>query len=248
MIPIDLEDLERLRRTFTERTGLGSEAYRITPRSPWPSELFALFAIGQRRGVKAWLESGTYHGQTAAVLAKSSPTAEVTTVELDPDIGSAAKARLLEDAPTVRSIVGSGIDVLPRLADENTSKGIPTGVFIDGPKGLSASILAWQLLTRYRSVSFVALHDMPQPIPTRAVPGRTVLEEYARWEPARASFWATDDEEYVEWARDMDEGLHAAHVTESGHSGWRPYEHFAGARVLKMKSYGPTAAFIFRGG
>ena len=245
--PSLLHDLER---EFTGRTGLGTSAYRITPRSPWPSELFALFCLGRTVGVLAWLESGTYHGQAADVLARAMPEATVRTVEIDHDIGIVARARLAWAGDRVAVLGGAdGAEWLPRLASggHDLSPSGPIGAFIDGPKGMAAAILARKLLDDYPAVRFVGCHDMARSVMGRAVPARAALQEIGTWDSDRWC-WATDDEEWVARTAHLDDGLREAHVTEDARSGWRPYEHFAvGQPTLPMRSYGPTIMVLGRG-
>lgn len=243
MIPV--RNLDAIRRDFIERTGLGTDAYQITPRSPWPSELFALHALGVEHGVRTWLEGGTYHGQAAEVLARANPDARIVTVELFPEIAAVAIERLAHLAPRVEVIVGNAHDHLPPLADSLPG---PIGVFLDGPKGFDAFMCAYHLLASRPSVAFVAMHDMPQSAPGRAVPARAAIDELGRYEPQNWRSWATDDPEYVAWAKGLDDGTHERHTTESAFSGWRPHEHFAeGQPTIRTRSYGPTVAVLMRG-
>ncbi|MDP3767152.1 MAG: hypothetical protein Q8S13_03980 [Dehalococcoidia bacterium] len=244
MIPVDLSKIDTWRREFVARTGLGTSAYQITARSPWPSELLALHLIGADRSVQAWLEGGTYHGQAAEVLAHANPHATMTSVEIDAGIAEVARARLAPLAPRVQVVVGDGRDAIMAISDQLQ---VPTGVFLDGPKGFDAAILTHLLIAKRPAVQFVGCHDMSLSVPGRAVPARAALEELGRYEPHLWTFWATDDPEYVAWARDLDEGLHAAHVTEDQRSGWRPYARFAaGQPTLETRSYGPTVSFLIR--
>ena len=240
MIPLK-KDKDELRQLFVERTGLGSSKYQITRRSPWPSELFSLFAIGNDRGVVEWVESGTYHGQSASVLTKASGI-PITTIEADPHTADIAIKRFTEEQLHVGVVVGNGTEVLPQLIQACIK---PTGVFLDGPKGLKAAVLAAHLLNNYSHVKFVGVHDMCKSVEGRPVVGRAALEDIGKWS-SDFSFWATDDEEYVEWAKSMDDELYAYHTTENNY-GWHPYEHFAPGKTLKMRSYGPTIAFLLRG-
>jgi len=239
MIPIPTESLTNLRAAFIKDTGLGTPTYTITPRSPWPSELFALYAFGKHAGVKSWIEGGTYHGQTANVLSHAMPETTIATVEIDAAIAEIAAVRLDGRAKVE---VGDAHEALPRLA--KTLDG-PIGVFIDGPKGIPAALLARTLMDRYPKVAFVGCHDMSQSRPGRAVPGRAALEELGRYE-THQSFWATDDKEYVTWAQDLDEGFHAQHTVEGDRSGWAPYNHIMNGCRVAAPSYGPTIAFLLR--
>lgn len=244
MIPIPKTDLVRLRRSFSERTGLGTSTYKITRLSPWPSELFALYAMGEAHGVKTWLEGGTYHGQAAEVIARAAPDMPFVTVEMDSAIAAVATDRLAHLAPRVRVVVGDAREQLCVLADSMPG---PIGIFLDGPKGFDAFMAAYYLVAKYPRVAFVGMHDMCRSVAGRAVPARAAIDDLGAHEPQNWRSWATDDEEYVAWAQSMDDGLHASHATESGRSGWRPYEHFAeGQPTFKMRSYGATVAFLLR--
>jgi len=243
MIPVPVPKLQELRKQFIERTGLGSGDYRITACSPWPSELFALHALGVRCKVASWAESGTYHGQAIEVLAKANPECQLRTVEFQPAVAAVARQRLEWLGDRVAVLEGDGSVLMPAMVD--TLSG-PVGVFLDGPKSLEALLLARKLLERWPKVAFVGMHDMSQSVGGRAVPARAAIEELGRWESDHWVAWATDDPEYVAWARDLDEGLHARHVNENGHSGWRPHELFIGSRTWEARSYGPTVAFLIR--
>lgn len=245
MIPFPITNMLRYRDWFRTRTGLDGGTYEITPRSPWPSEILALTAFGYEFGVKTWLESGTYHGQAMATVARVMPETMITTVEVVPAIADVAIERIarakLDDRVAVR--VGDGDVLLPVYAD---SLPHPIGVFLDGPKSLDAVRLALRLLATRPAVAFVAMHDMPRSVHGRASPARAAIDALGTFDPWCAS-WATDDHDYVIWSRALDDGLHAAHVTEDARSGWRPYEHFAaGQPTFRMLSYGPTIAFLYR--
>jgi hypothetical protein len=243
VIPLSCPDgLDALRAQVIARTGLGSSTYRASPRSPWPSELLALVALGSDRGVRVWLEGGTYHGMAAEVLARATPDAKVTTVEIDPHVATIARERLAPLGPRVQVLCQDAREAIPLLAD---SAPCPVGVFLDGPTGFDAAVLAHRLIATRSQVQFVGCHDMCLSVPGRATPARAALEELGRYEPDLWTCWATDDEEYVAWAHNLDDDLRG--VTEDGRSGWRPYEYFAeGQPTLAMRSYGPTVTFLLR--
>lgn len=71
-------------------------------------------------GAKRILEIGTLGGYSTIWMASSSPTVQVTSIEIDEDIAAVARENIrfagLEER--VEVIVGAAHDVLPKLADE----------------------------------------------------------------------------------------------------------------------------------
>ena len=81
--------------------------------------------LRDRLGLVRAIETGTYRGQGARLLAEVFPT--VITIEVAPQLARAA-ARALGALPNVRVEQGSSRDVLPRLVDANQ----PTLYWLDG--------------------------------------------------------------------------------------------------------------------
>jgi len=242
MIPIPPLALEKYLNEFVALTKAGTSEYAVTPCSPWPSELFALVALGRWLGIDRWVESGTYLGQSTSILAQAMPQIPVISVEKDPVIARQARARLERFRGQVYVCLGDGAAEVPRLVSVNQT---PVGVFIDGPKGLPAVVLIQKLWEDYPQVRLIGLHDTYGSVPGRPVAARAALDCFGLWSKEGRG-WATDDPEYVAAFRYLDEGMHDRHRPSSGVTGWLPYTWFHDGKPWSMVSYGPTITFLLR--
>jgi len=208
-----------------------------TPRSPWLSEIFALYWMFNRFDADEWIESGSYHGETAIKLRLLSDK-PVTTIEYNPDFAEVAKGKL-KDIDGIKLLVGdSNVLIHSLIGDKNY------GVFIDGPKGMDAALLSIALIGCSK-VSFVAVHDMYKSSPGLAVPGRAAIQEFCTFTEG-LSFWATDDPLYAPTCKLLDSNPQMYHP-EDGRGGWQPFQKIMGDRtVMRMNSYGPTVAFLLK--
>lgn len=80
-----------------------------------------ILALKKRQGLDAFVETGTYHGHTAAWAANH--FAQVTTIEMSPEYHAAAQTRF-QAQPTVRTLCGNSGTVLSAVLRELTQPAI----------------------------------------------------------------------------------------------------------------------------
>jgi hypothetical protein len=107
----------------SRRTSTLRRPHNIDRMGGIPIELAA--ALRDGLGLERAIETGTYHGGTARLLAGAFPS--VTTIELSPELHEDARERLA-DVPAVLCVQGDSSEVLRDLVDPS----IPTLYWLDG--------------------------------------------------------------------------------------------------------------------
>ncbi len=191
------------------------------------SEMLLFAALLDMVGANRVIESGRARAQSTEViarwLAEVAPKSQFDSIEFDPlsaDV-EVARQRMEGAGHPVNAIFGDAFNLLPKLLCEPQGN---TVVLIDGPKGVEAAQLALAALSD-DNVKAVAIHDVHKDDPTL----RSALELWPQ-------FFASDDDQFVQLFRHLDEECWEEHQKYKAFQGWGPYKR--ADRV--MKSYGPT--------
>ncbi|WP_259074568.1 hypothetical protein [Salinibacter ruber] len=194
------------------------------------SEMLLVCAITEALGVSHIVESGRARGQSTYLLARyfdASTGCRITSVEYEKYTRDAIIAmNRLRGHSNVDLQFGDSWNLLPSLCTEEECI-----VVIDGPKGRDAVQLAARVL-RNPEVRVVFIHDLHA-----VAAGRKMTEQFF---PDSNTFF-TDDEQYVEAFRDLDERCweEMKEYPETA-EGWAPYLRHG----EKIPSYAHTFAMI----
>ena len=186
---------------------------RYQAKGVFHSEMLLVCAMAEAFGVSHIIESGRARGQSTYLLARyfdRSSGCRITSVEYEKYTRDAIIAMdRLRDYSNLDLLFGDSRELLPRLCAEEECV-----VLIDGPKGRQAVQLAAKLL-RAPTVRAVFVHDLHA-----VAAGREMVE---RFFPDENTFF-TDDEQYVDAFRDLDETCweDMKRYPETA-EGWGPY-------------------------
>lgn len=121
------------------------------PKQIYYSEMFVFFEECQNHHITRIVESGTFMGHSAAVLAKLFPDVEIITYEYRRNRYESARKNL-EEFPNVKCVHGM-------LGPRDYKWNREDAILIDGPKHKDAIKLA-QKIVRNGDPAFIAMHDM----------------------------------------------------------------------------------------
>ena len=203
---------------------------RYQAKGVFHSEMLLACALADYFDVPHIFESGRARGRSTYLLSRyftSSSGCQITSIEYEKYTQDAIIAEeRLRGRANVNLLFGDSTTLLPSLCTEEECI-----VLIDGPKGRSAVTLAARLL-RFPTVRAVFVHDLHA-----VAAGREMVE---RIFPDENTFF-TDDEQYVETFRDLDdtcwEDLKQHPETAEG---WGPYLRHG----EEIPSYAHTFAMI----
>lgn len=200
---------------------LENETYQL--RGILNSEALLIIAVAEHFGVNHIIESGRARGHSTNLLAKyfsSESDLRITSIDLDKHSNDAKYSEdYLKKYTNLDLIYGDSFDKVPESIKEDCI------VFMDGPKGEDALELCSNLLKDSR-VKAVLMHDLHKNVFPRDIA-----------ELIYTSYFFTDDKQFVERFKDLDEGCWK--IMEG--TGYEPYVR-AGTKVL---SYGHTLGVIF---
>ena len=197
------------------------------------SEMLLFVSLAETLGVKHIIESGRARGQSTEViarwLAESISSTRFDSIEFDSESEDVAiaESRIRASGYPVNLHYGDAFELLPEIINIDDDKKI---ILIDGPKGVDAVILGLEALANSKVVA-VCIHDVHKDDNYL----RGLLEKY--W----PTLFASDNKEYVDMFRYMDQNCWDEHQKHSQFKGWGPYKR--GKKV--MKSYGPTLICLF---
>ena len=188
------------------------------------SEMLLFIALAKELNITEIWESGRARGQSTKILAECFKDIETNlhSIEslIDTDDDRTAKERLT-NYRNLELIYGNSVILLPQKIRSDKE----TFVLIGGPKGTTAIDLA-SILLKKMNVKAVFLHDYHKDSPLREVIERTFENTFF-----------TDDEDYVERFRDLDDNCWIEHAK----IGRQPYSR----NGRKMQSYSSTLGVIF---
>ena len=205
-------------------------SFVVYPRGIWVSEMFAFCALCKHFGVEKIIESGIYLGQSTDII--TSFLSDTNLYSIDKEIKQEVKSRY-ERRNGKWFLEGNGETWVSYIID-TSSRDLCLAVLLDGPKGDAALNLALRCLRGNNNVKFVAIHDVYSPSAARVLMDDTFCSK-----------WYTDDPEFVERYKYMDEGKYDRWMDERGY-GKKPYTLIRPEGTTKIQSYGPTLGFLFR--
>jgi hypothetical protein len=203
---------------------------RYQAKGVFHSEMLLVCAMAEAFGVSHIIESGRARGQSTYLLAQyfdQYSDCRITSVEFEKYTRDALIAMdRLQNYSNIDLLFGDSREILPSICAEEECV-----VLIDGPKGRQAVLLAAKLL-RSPTVRAVFVHDLHA-----VAAGREMVE---RFFPDENTFF-TDDEQYVDAFRDLDETCweDMQQYPETA-EGWGPYLRHG----EKIPSYAHTFAMI----
>ena len=125
-----------------------------------PMEAFSLYKYCRDNKIDVLLESGTANGYSTELLGNLLPDVTIYTIDMTnlygPDTQKNTQERL-SYLSNVNFVIGDSVSILPKLIEQCKNNRI--GVFIDGPKGNTALLLANEVI-KYSNVLFVGCHDL----------------------------------------------------------------------------------------
>ena len=207
-------------------------SFVVYPRGIWVSEMFAFCALCRALKIQTVIESGVYLGQSTDVL-DGFLSSEIQIHSIDRILKEELLARY-KNNHRIKFYVGDGEVEIPRLLSQLGSDAMKA-ILLDGPKGGTALTLTKDCFKDDKNVVFVAIHDV-----YASSASRSLME-------SSCNGWYTDDPEFVERYKYMDEGKYDRWMDERGY-GKKPYILIRPEGVSKMNSYGPTLGFLFKGG
>lgn len=192
------------------------------------SEMLAFCGVLYGLGIRHVIESGRARGQSTEIIARYIENKGIAfdSIEYDPDSEDVevAEKRLAPFRDFVNLHYGDAFELLPKQLDDR-----PAIVLIDGPKGFDALDIAVGISNR-PSVKAICIHD--------AHKGDAALRSTI--EAIYPQAWFTDDVDFVEAHRDLDEDAWRAYQGFPLTTGYKPYRRGS----QKMPSYGPTLCVI----
>jgi len=138
----------------------------LTPRGVTFSEGFAVAAMMKCLDVDLIIESGTAYGGSTEMVAQMCPEIPIITIDtftLYEDSEEYVRDRL-KDYTNVKIVQGNSFEEIERILNYLPPHIKKIGVFIDGPKGEPALILAHSL-SQDKRVKVLAMHDMKHTSP-----------------------------------------------------------------------------------
>ncbi len=195
------------------------------------SEMLLFCSVIDKLGVKRIIESGRARGQSTEVMGRFFDRSGVSidSIEYDsnsPDIPIAEKR--LKNLTGVKLHFGDSYKVIPQIISDE-----PTGILIDGPKGLYALKLGFELMQNYESVKCIFFHDVHKD----AYNVRPILEKFFY----KNNFF-TDDHSFVENFEFLDQECWTRIKDFDLTKNWSPYKR----DKRYMQSYSSTLGMIYR--
>ncbi|MFA5395058.1 MAG: hypothetical protein WC346_03475 [Methanogenium sp.] len=188
------------------------------------SEMLLFVSLAKKFDIEEIWESGRARGQSTKVLSEffKNYNIRIHSIEIMPETEDDIIAiKRLQRYPNLEILYGDSKKTLIQKLENDKN----TFVLVDGPKGTEAIRLAREILKK-NNTKAVFLHDYHKDSPLREVVEKTFKNTFF-----------TDDEEYVEKFRDLDDKCWIEH-SKIGR-----YPYMRGER--KMKSYSSTLCVIF---
>ena len=199
------------------------EPYKI--RGVFSSEVLLIISIAQYFGVKTIIESGRARGYSTKLFAeffKKDPNFKIISIDSDKNSKDAKYGeKQLKDYKNIQLVYGDTNKIIKEYITDNCV------VFIDGPKGDNALILAAKLINN-DYVKAICIHDFHKNAFQRNI-----------FEIIFTNTFFSDDKDFVEEFRFLDDKCQKA-LKDRGEA---PYLR----KGQKIESYASTVGVIFNG-